>query len=200
MSGGGHAAQRSCLGCRAVLEKDALVRYVLAPTREVLVDYRGRLPGRGAYTCLSRTCLLTAVQRRQFNRTFKQEGLQVDAERLLDELRQQLRERILNLVGMARKSGQLVSGSSLVLSALGAPGAVALVLLADDMSESIAAKVSGAARARSIPCCRMFDKGLLGHILGKEERSTVAVKTGSLAEALRIELVRFEQIAGEHDG
>jgi hypothetical protein len=144
--------------------------------------------------------LLAAVQRRQFSRTFKQEGLQVDAERLLAELRQQLRERILNLVGMARKSGQLVSGSSLVLSALGAPGVVALVLLADDMSESIAAKVSGVARARGIPCCRMFDKGLLGHILGKEERSTVAVKTGSLAEALRIELVRFEQIAGEHDG
>jgi hypothetical protein len=198
--GGGRAAHRTCLGCRAVLDKDALVRYVLTPAREVTVDYRARLPGRGAYTCLKRSCLLAAVQRRQFNRTFKQDGLQVDGAQLLEQLRQQLYERVLSLVGMARKSNQVISGSSLVLSALSAPGAVALVILADDMSDAMAAKVSGTAQAHGVPCCRMFDKGLLGQILGKEERSAVAIRAGQLAEALRTELVRFEQIAGEHDG
>ena len=198
MGGTGHAAARTCLGCRTVLERDALVRYVLTPAREVTVDYRKRLPGRGAYTCLRTSCIVAAVQRRQFARAFKQTDLQVDAQRLVTELAQQLRERILNLVGMARKSKQVVSGSSLVLSALAAPGAVSLVLLADDMSDTIAAKVAGSAQAHGIPCCRMFDKGLLGQILGKEERSTVAIKAGSLAEAIRAELVRFEEIAGEH--
>jgi hypothetical protein len=48
-----------------------------------------------------------------------------------------------------------------------------------------------------IPCFRLFDKGILGQILGKGERSVVALKDGLLAESVKNELSRYENIVGE---
>jgi len=197
LTGAGHKPQRSCLGCRAALQRDALVRYVATPDGSVTVDYRQRLPGRGAYTCLDRACLEQAVRRHQFQRALRRDVLQVDADRLCAELLGQIRERIINLLGMARKSGQVVSGSSLVLDRLTGVDPVVLVLAADDMSQAIAERVAGKAQATAVAFYRMFDKELLGQVLGKGERSVVALKSGALAEAIRSELERFKRIAGE---
>lgn len=197
MADSGHKPQRTCLGCRTALLRDELVRYVATPDGTVTVDYRQRLPGRGAYTCLSRSCLEQAVKRHQFARALHREGLQADAAALGSELLEQIRGRIINLLGMARKAGQVVSGSSLVLDQLTSRDPVVLVLAADDMSQAIAERVAGKAQATAVAFYRMFDKELLGQVLGKGERSVVALKGGALAEVIRIELERFKRIAGE---
>lgn len=188
--------QRTCLGCRKAVEKDDLVRYVMAPGGEVLVDYRQRLPGRGAYTHVERDCLLAAAKRQQFDRAFKGLNRKPDGEALLGALADALLERILNLVGMARKSGQVISGSSLVLDSLD-PEETALVLLAGDISQGIAQKVTGRTARAEIPCHTFFAKGLLGQVLGKGERSVVALKRGPLADSVMKEVVRYKRIVGE---
>lgn len=193
----GHKPQRTCLGCRAELQRDELVRYVALPNGVLTVDYRQRLPGRGAYTCLQRSCLELALKRRQFQRALRHDGLQAELDQLVLELTQQIRARIANLLGMARKSGQVISGSSLVLDQLAGRESLALILAADDMSESIAERVAGKAQFKAVAFYRMFDKELLGQVLGKGERSVVAIKSGPLAETIGIELERFKRIAGE---
>lgn len=190
--------QRTCLGCRKVLERDALLRYVASPSGELLVDYRGRLPGRGAYTCVDRSCLEQAIRRRQFPRALHGEVSVPAAESLLQHLAGQIRERLLGLLGMARKSQQLISGSSLVLDRLAAGARLELVLVADDVSAGIGEKVIGRAASRSVDCYRMFDKALLGRVLGAAERSVLALAPGPLAAAIRVELERYQRIAGEH--
>lgn len=197
MATSGHKPQRSCLGCRQVLDQGLLVRYVLSPQGEVLVDYRHKLPGRGAYTCLDCGCIASAVKRRQFERAFRGGARNVDEVLLCGAVREQIRERILNLLGMARKSSNVVSGSSLVLDSLGERTGLALVLLADDVSTAIGEKVAAKAAAAGIPCARLFDKGALGQILGKGERSVVALKNGLLAESVKTELSRYKNIVGE---
>lgn len=192
-----HGAERTCLGCRAILKREELVRYVLTPAGEVTVDYRKRLPGRGAYTCISRACLAAAVQKRQFNRAFRKEGVQVEVANLAAELSDQIADRVFNLLGMARKSGQVISGGSLVFDALHSRGQPALVILAEDISTGIGDKISRRATACAVPLWHRYDKELLGRLLGKEERSVVAVQAGPLAEAIKTELFRLEQIAGE---
>ncbi len=189
--------QRTCLGCREAIDQDALVRFVLSPQGDLLVDYRRRLPGRGAYTHPARQCILNAVKRQQFGRTLRQPGLQSSAPALLDSLAGQIRERVAGLLGMARKSGQIISGSNAVLEALANPGRVGLVLVAEDISPAIEEKVRARAAAASVACHRLLEKGHMGQILGKAERSVAAVPGGPLSEAIRIELSRYTDIAGE---
>ncbi len=197
MTASGKKAQRSCLGCRQVQDQDNLVRYVLSPQGEVLVDYRKRLPGRGAYTCFDPQCVLTAIKRRQFERALKCVGDSPDGQALVNSLASQVRERVLNLVGMARKSSNVVTGSTLVLSTLMKGGGLALILLAEDISDAIGQKVLDKADVCGIPCYRLAKKGELGHLMGKGERSVIALKTGPLAKSLEVELLRYKYIVGE---
>ena len=57
----GEKPQRSCLACRETRDRDRLIRFVLSPQGEVVPDLDVKLPGRGAYTCVSAACLAAAV-------------------------------------------------------------------------------------------------------------------------------------------
>ncbi len=50
-----HVPQRTCVGCREILAKRALVRVVRTP-QGLRVDPTGKLPGRGAYLHDRRSC------------------------------------------------------------------------------------------------------------------------------------------------
>ena len=55
---------RMCTVCRKRFEKKDLIRVARTP------DLNGTLPGRGAYLCKSRDCLLAAQKRRVLERAF----------------------------------------------------------------------------------------------------------------------------------
>ncbi len=188
--------RRTCIGCRQERDQQDLIRFILSPANEVLVDYRGKLPGRGAYVCSCGECLQLAVKRHQFQRAFKDQGLQVSFAQLKADLLAAIEQKIVNLLGMARKSGVLISGSSMVLDGL-VSGQLGVVVLAGDVSEGIGNKVAGSAAAKGVSCCRLLDKESLGKMLGKEERSVLALKRGALAKTVKAEMLRYKQIAGE---
>jgi predicted RNA-binding protein YlxR (DUF448 family) len=173
-----------------------MVRFVLSPAHDLLVDYRIKLPGRGAYVCFNAECLDSAVKRRQFQRAFKNQNIQVTVAHLKSDLLIAIEQKIVNLLGMARKSGVLISGSNMVLDVLSS-GRLAVVVLAGDVSVGIGNKVAGSAAAKGVPCRRLLDKESLGRMLGKEERSVIALKGGALAESVKAEMLRYKQIAGE---
>lgn len=196
MTQSGHKALRTCLGCRQSRAQDELVRYVTDPTGEVVLDYRKKLPGRGAYTCAERTCIEAAVKRNQFDRAFKGTAAKASAERLIGMLEEAVLTKVKGLIGMARKSSQVVSGSNLVLSTLDT-GGISFVLMALDISEGVGEKVAHKAKRASVACYRFEDKGTLGELIGRGERSVVALKAGLLADSIRAELLRYKHIAGE---
>ncbi len=192
--------QRSCIGCRTVHEQGDLVRFVRAPDGSVLVDYRHKLPGRGAYTCLHRGCLERAVARRQFDRAFKLPCQPLQADHLARSLVQEIAQRLESLLGMARKSSQLLSGGNQVLDALDRPGELAAVILADDISEGVAGKLTGKAKAGNVPCLRFATKADLGQLLGRGERSVAALLKGPLAVTFMAEWQRYQAITAEYAG
>jgi uncharacterized protein len=55
-----HVPQRTCVGCREVLPKRALIRIVRGP-EGVKIDVSGKAPGRGAYLHDSRSCWQAAL-------------------------------------------------------------------------------------------------------------------------------------------
>jgi len=189
--------QRTCLGCREVKDQADLVRVVCSPDGEVLVDLKGKLPGRGAYLCNSRRCAEDAVKRKQFDRAFKRSCRPVDADQLVDAMLDGLLMHMASLLGMARKSATFVAGSNAVLDALGHNRSLAVIVLAEDISPQIAEKVRYKAGQKQIVTVDLFKKIELGRILGRAERSVVGLPAGKLADAFLKDLLRYQDISGE---
>ena len=61
---------RQCLGCREMKPKKELIRVVRSPEGEVSLDFKGKLPGRGAYVCPSPECLARVRKSRALERAF----------------------------------------------------------------------------------------------------------------------------------
>jgi len=79
---------RQCVGCREMKPKKELIRVVRSPEGAVSLDFRGKLPGRGAYVCPQTACLAKARKSRALERAFDT-ALPQD---VYDALRQQMKE------------------------------------------------------------------------------------------------------------
>ncbi len=189
--------QRSCLGCRETRDKAHLIRFVLSPQAEVLPDIDSKLPGRGAYTCISRHCLAAVVKQRQFNRAFKQESRTLPPDEMVAMVAHLMRERILGYLGLANRAGKIVSGGSLVSDAIRGKNKPGLVLVAADVSENIGEKIVVLAGVHGIPCECVLTKDDFGAILGKAPRSAVAVRPGGFVVQLAAEIERYRNFLGE---
>ena len=173
------------------------MRFVLSPEGEVLPDIDSRLPGRGAYTCISSRCLETALKQRQFGRAFKRDVTVASAQEMVDRIAALIKGRILGYVGLANRAGKVVSGSSMVCDALRGSAKPALVMVATDVSAAIGEKVEILAAHQRTPCQRVLAKDDYGDILGKAPRSAIAIKTSGFAAQLSHEIERYRNFLGE---
>ena len=62
---------RQCLGCREMKPKKELIRVVRSPEGAVSLDFKGKLPGRGAYVCPNQDCLARVRKSRALERAFE---------------------------------------------------------------------------------------------------------------------------------
>ena len=62
---------RQCVGCREMKNKRDLIRVVRSPEGTISLDFKGKLPGRGAYVCPDPACLAKARKSRALERAFE---------------------------------------------------------------------------------------------------------------------------------
>ena len=110
------ATMRMCAVSREVRPIDELIRFVVAPSGEVMADLKRKLPGRGLWVSASRKAVAEAVRRHQFSKGFKRDvrvaaTLAADTETLLAR-------SAVDALAMAAKAGQVISGFSKVEDAL----------------------------------------------------------------------------------
>src|ERR1700743_1480389 len=108
--------ERMCAVTRAVRPIDELIRFVVAPSGEVIADLKRKLPGRGLWVSASRSTAAGAVRRHHFKRGFKRDvrvsaTLAADIEALLDRF-------VAEALGVATKAGQVVCGFAKVADTL----------------------------------------------------------------------------------
>ncbi|NVN89906.1 MAG: DUF448 domain-containing protein [Desulfuromonadales bacterium] len=189
--------QRSCLGCRETRDKERLIRFVLSPQGEVVPDLEAKLPGRGAYTCISSRCLDVAIKQRLFNRAFKCDVSVLPSNDMLALVGLLMREKILGYLGLANKAGKIISGSSLVCDAIRGNNKPGLVLVAVDVSGSIGEKIISLAALHQVRTEKVMTKEEFGAILGKSLRSAVAVRQGGFIVRLVSVIERYRNFLGE---
>lgn len=189
--------QRSCLGCRTTRDRDRLLRFVLSPSGEVAPDIEAKLPGRGAYTCISEQCLRAAIKQRQFGRAFKCEVAGMTADEVVVRIADSMNKRILGYIGLANRAGKVISGGSMVSDAIKSGNKPALVLLARDVSGTIGEKIELIAALNCTDCVRIMTKDDFGAILGKAPRSAIAIRSSAFVAQLKREIERYRNFLGE---
>ena len=78
--------QRQCVGCREMKDKKALIRVVRSPEGAISLEFKGKMPGRGAYVCPDAQCLKKARKSRALERAF---DMAIPTE-VYDQLEQQM--------------------------------------------------------------------------------------------------------------
>src|SRR5439155_15140426 len=129
------ATMRMCAVSREVRPIDELIRFVVAPSGEVVADLKRKLPGRGLWVQASRRTVAEAVRRNQFSRGFKRDvraaaTLPADTEALLVR-------SATDALAMAAKAGQVVAGFGKVEGALQHGQAAALIHASDGAPDGI---------------------------------------------------------------
>jgi predicted RNA-binding protein YlxR (DUF448 family) len=127
--------ERMCALSRQVRPLDELIRFVVAPSGEVVPDLKRKLPGRGLWISASRTALRDAVKRGTFSKGFKREvrlppTFAEDTERLMVA-------GVIEALAITAKAGQIVSGFSKVEGAVRRGEATALIHASDGAADGI---------------------------------------------------------------
>ena len=196
---GATTSVRRCIASGDLRPKAELIRFVADPGGTVVPDLAGRLPGRGLWLSPRREHLERACARNLFARAAKAplrvpEDLPARVEKLLSR-------RCLELLGLAKRAGQAVSGYERVTSLL-ASGGAAVLLAAVDTAEDGRRKLRAAARAQdpAPQIVEMFTAEELGRALGQVARAHVAIAPGGFAERLAMEIARLSGLRRENAG
>lgn len=91
--------------------------------------------------------------------------------------------RVLSLISLSKKSGNLKSGEEMVLEAIRSEGAH-LVIVAKDASENTQKKFKDKTEYFGVPLVMFSDKDTLGRAIGKEFCASLAIMDGGLAKAI----------------
>jgi predicted RNA-binding protein YlxR (DUF448 family) len=176
---------RRCLVTRERLPKEAMIRFVLDPDRNLVPDLAERLPGRGMWLSARADVIEQAARRGAFAKASRGEVL-VPPD-LRARIEDGLRGRIRDLLGFARRAGQAVSGWHSAREWLQV-GRAGLLVQAADGSPAEKARLVG---QRQVPVVAPLDAAALGAPFGRDRAVHVAVASGRLAERIAAEAARL---------
>lgn len=187
---------RRCIASGELRPKAELIRFVADPGGTVVPDLAGQLPGRGLWLLPRRVHLERACGRNLFARAAKA-PLRVP-EDLPARVEELLSRRCLELIGLAKRAGQAVSGYEQT-AALLASGGVAVLLAAVDTAEGGRRKLRAVARSQdpAPQVVEVFTAEELGRALGQAARAHVAIAPGGIASRLAVEAARLSGLRGE---
>jgi predicted RNA-binding protein YlxR (DUF448 family)/ribosomal protein L30E len=170
--------------------RETMLRFVVGPDQAVVFDIAATLPGRGMWLSADKDVLETAVKRGLFARAAKR-NVAVPPD-LAARVESALRARIFDLIGLARRSGNAISGFEKAREWLSA-GKAALVVQAADGSADERARFLG---ARDVPVVAVLTAAELGRIFGREQTVHVGITAGPLASRIAVEAARLAGVAG----
>ena len=186
------AGARRCIASGASRPRGELLRFVVGPGGALVPDLGESLPGRGLWISAERALLAKACERGLFARAARRPI--AIAPDLIDEVERQLTVRALDVLGLARRAGGLVTGFDKVERAL-VERRVAVLVEASDGARHGRARLG--ALARDIPVIAHFDGAMLSRSLGRENVVHAALAPGRLADRFLRESARLAGVREE---
>lgn len=182
ISPSGKSPLRRCIVTRQVFDKRHLMRFVLDPDGQVVPDVKNRLPGRGLWVQADRAALLTAIKTNAFAKAARRQ-VKMPAD-LVERVTVLLQREVAELLGLARKSGDLTAGYDKVEQALRAKQ-VAVLVQASDGAEDGRSKLARLAGS-GVEIWAPLTVAELAAALGRENPVHVALKSSGIAQRLSL--------------
>lgn len=188
---------RRCIVTRQALEKPAMIRFVLDPDGHVVPDLKEKLPGRGLWVTADRDVLAQAAAKNAFAKAARQSA-KVPAD-LVERVAELAKREVAELIGLARKSGQLRAGFEKVQIALQG-GRVRVLIAARDGAEDgrgklarLASSVASVSGRSGVEICAPLTAAELAQALGREHAVHAAIAESGIAERI---IVACRRLAG----
>lgn len=186
--------ERKCIATGEVQPKTGLIRFVADPDGQVVPDIGERLPGRGVYVAADRASLDRAVAKKLFARGLKAPVMVPEG--LTDLVEVLLVRRLIDLISLARKSGDAVAGYEKVKAWLDTERATVLIQAVD-----------GSGRGKSKLSTPHFGSYIgwltadeLGMAFGRQTVIHAALASGGLAKRVVEEAQRLRGLRGTEGG
>jgi predicted RNA-binding protein YlxR (DUF448 family) len=182
--------ERTCIVTREVKDPDELIRFVRAPSGEVVPDLRCKLPGRGVWVSCAASKVAEAARRKLFARGFRAD-CRAPAD-LGERTGLLLREEALACLSLANKAGLATAGFERVAE-LARKGRLAVLVEAADGAADGRRKLRGKLKeaGTSPEIIDVFESPELGLALGQSHVIHAAIAEGGLARKFLAAARRF---------
>lgn len=183
--------QRQCVGCREMKDKRALIRAVKSPQGEVSLDFTGKKPG-AALTSV-RTANASSGRANPARSSARWTRPSPRASTKKWKRRWQTVDKLLNLIGLAKKAGKLEVGEEPVGAAARSKHA-RLILIASDAADNTRRRALHFGEAGECICLEIPPtKEDLGRALGRTSCALLALTDIGFAEAVAKKLAESDE-------
>jgi uncharacterized protein len=187
--------ERRCIVSGERQPQAGLVRFVVGPEGQVVPDVLNRLPGRGMYVEAVMASIDKAAKKGLFARAAKTQVSVPDG--LADLVAAQVTRRVIDLLSMARKAGDAVTGYEKVKDWL-MKGKAVVLMQASDGSERGKTKLRPPGDEASFIGC--LTAGEMGLAFGRERAIHAALGAGGLTTRVVEEAARLAGLRGHFGG
>lgn len=186
--------ERKCIVTGEVQPKGGLIRFVVSPDGLLVPDVLGKLPGRGIWVSADRKALETAVKKKAFARAARQ-PVELP-EDLVGIVEGAVARHVVELLGLARKSGDAVAGYEKVKDWLDKERATVLIQASDGSGRG-KSKLSTPHRGTFIG---WLTSGEIGQAFGRQQAVHAALAAGGLAKRVVEEAQRLKGLRADPGG
>jgi predicted RNA-binding protein YlxR (DUF448 family) len=180
---------RMCIVTRESGSPDELIRFVAAPDGSIIPDLKRQLPGRGCWVKIDRSLVDKAVAKKTFARALKADVKAADD--LGETVDRLLAQQLMQMMNMARKAGQFITGAAKVDAAIRAGAAIA-VFHSTGAADDGVRKIDQARKAwhlgmeteEEIPSFRLFSESEMEGVMGQNAFIHAAVLAGQAGEGV----------------
>jgi len=190
--------ERKCIVSGEVSPKAGLIRFVVGPDGMVVPDVLARLPGRGIYVAADRAAIAKAAAKGLFARAARAPVRVPEA--LVETVEALVARRVVDLLSMARKAGDAVTGYEKVKEWLESGRAAALIQASDGSERGKTKLRAPEGENRLISC---LESGEIGLAFGRERAIHAALAAGGLTTRVVEEAARLAGLRngnGQRDG
>ena len=182
----GRQPERRCIASGATRPKAEMLRFVVAPDRQLVPDLKAALPGRGMWLSATRESIKTACKKRLFAKAARAKVEVPDD--LAERVEQLLTRRCIDWLSRGRRAGQAVTGFEKVRAELKS-GRAGVVLAARDGAEGGRAKVAAVAGTR--PVVDILSADEIAEAFGRDHAVHAWIAAGGIADGFRADAARL---------
>lgn len=184
-----------------LLPREKTIRFVIGPDNTVIADLSEELPGEGIRLLGYRGTLEASIRDGSFTGLFAKERLENDpiiSASFVDKIESQLMDKVLGLIGLARRAGSVLNGFAKVEGSLKS-GKCKLLLTASDGAEDGRMKMTRLAEAVECQQVTILPSARLSMALGQTNVIHAGIIGSGWADRLNASIDRLSLYVNGHE-